>query len=145
MGYDANNQLNSTDCNARVTVTGGSDRVFISGQLNSIISYESTTGGDLSYVVQINRYVGFPNNDPVNPDFLFDFDKTVASKTYSFPGLTGSAALPDVETVFSTVLDTPSPDYYWYILEVEYSTTGDLVITQAENNLRSLSAQVVKQ
>jgi hypothetical protein len=119
--------------------------VFISGQLNSIISYESTTGGDLSYVVQINRYVGFPNNDPVNPDFLFDFDKTVASKTYSFPGLTGSAALPDVETVFSTVLDTPSPDYYWYILEVEYSTTGDLVITQAENNLRSLSAQVVKQ
>lgn len=145
VGYDANNQLNSTDCNARVTISGGTDRVFISGQLCDILTYDAATGGDLTYLVQINRYVGFPNNDPVNPDFLFDFDKTVSSKTYTQTGLTGTGTLSEIQTVFSTVIDQPPPGYFWYILEVEFQTTGDLYITQAEFNLRSLSAQVVKQ
>lgn len=143
--WDANNQLNSTDCNARVTISGGTDRVFISGQLNDTLTYSAATGGDLTYLVQINRYVGFPNNDPVNPDFLFDFDRTVSSKTYIENGLTGTGTLSPIETVFSTVIDEPPPGFFWYILEVDFQTTGDLYITQAEFNLRSLSAQVVKQ
>lgn len=143
--YSPVNQLNSTDCNARVIVTGGTDRVFISGQLCQILSYASTAGGDLDMYVEINRYKGEPNNDPINPDFIFGFDGTVAAKLYSYPGLTGSGTLAEVETVFSTVVDSPAPAYYWYILEVAWYVTGDLVMTEAKTNLRSLSAQVVKQ
>lgn len=135
----------STDCNARVTVSGGTDRVFISGQLCNVISYESSTGGDLTYTVQINRYFGSLNFDPVNPDYIFDFDATISSKVYTQTGITGTGTLPEIETTFSTVIDKPAPGYYWYILEVTFDTTGDLIVNEAEFGLRSLSAQVVKQ
>jgi len=136
----------STDCNARVTVTGATDRVFITGQLDNIISYTSTTGGDLTYRVQLNRYAGLPNNDPVNPDFVFVLTGTIAEKTYTFTGLTVSDTLDLVETTFSTVVDSPPPGYYWYILEVLFDAGGsDIVVDTSEFGLRSLSAQVVKQ
>ena len=135
----------STDCNARVTVSGGTDRVFISAQLSNKISYESTVGGDLTYRVQVNRYLAQPNNNPINPDFIFIFAQTVSEKTYTRTGLSGTGTLPEIETIFSTVIDRPSPAYYWYILEVEYTTTGDLIVDQSEFELRSLSSQVVKQ
>lgn len=143
---------NSTDCNARVTVTGGTDRVFISAQITQTISYEVLSGPvDLSVWVAVRRYRGSPNNDPVNPDFIFDLDNpgsTVARSIYTFPGLTGTGTLPVLESVFSTVVDQPSPGYFWYILEVlfEYPDDGtDIQVTTDEFGLRSLSAQVVKQ
>jgi len=145
VGYDQNDTLCSTDSNARVTVTGATDRVFISAQISNIMTYVSSTGGDLTYYVEVNRYVGFPNNDPVNPDFLFDLDRTVSRKTYTFTGLTGNGTLPEVETVFTTVVDQPPPGFFWYILELYFEPTGDLKVEQAEFNLRSLSAQVVKE
>jgi hypothetical protein len=149
---------NSTDCNARVTVTGGTDRVFISGQLDQAISYNVPAGtGELTVYVRVNRYRGFINSDPVNPDYLFDFDGTIAEKVYVRPGLTGTGTLDSIETVFSTLIDQPSayndnpltpwPAYYWYILEVTYESTGASVVnvTSDEFGLRSLSSQVVKQ
>ena len=139
----ANGVLDSTDCNARVIVNSGTDRVFISAQLVDTISY--TGSGDLTYKVQINRYVGFLNNDPTNADYLFIFDATVAERSYTRSGLSGTGTLAEIETVFSTAIDTPVPGFYWYILEVEFDTTGSLEITQAEFGLRSLSSQVVKQ
>ena len=76
---------NSTDCNARVTVTGGTDRVFISAQLDQQIHYTVPSGTyDLVVSVQVNRYKGFINNDPVNPDYIFDYDETVAKKDYTY-------------------------------------------------------------
>lgn len=137
---------NSTDCNARVTVFGGTDRVFITSQLNNIMSYTCTTTSALSYVVSVNRYVGFPNDDPVNPDFIFDFDETVSQRTYTYTGLTGTGVLANVESIFTTVIDQPTPGYYWYILEVYFGVdSGDLQITQNEFGLRSMSVQVVKE
>lgn len=136
----------STDSNARVTVNGGTDRVFVSALLNATVSYTATTSSDLTYTVAVNRYQGFVNNDPVNPDYIFIFDQTVAEKIYSggaYSGLTGSGTI-DQETVFSTIVDSPTIGYYWYILEIKFETTGDLEITQCETGLRSLSAQVVK-
>jgi len=140
---------NSTDCNARVTVTGATDRVFISAQINQLIDYEVISGpSDFRVWVVINRYKGFNNDDPINSDYLFDRDATVARKIYTYPGLTGTGTLPELETVFTTVLDQPVPGYYWYILEVvyEYPTVGgvEVQVLKAETNLRSLSAQVVK-
>lgn len=148
----------STDCNARVTVTGATDRVFISGQLDQTISYTVPSGtGELTITVAVNRYRGFINNDPVNPDYLFNFDGTVAEKVYVRPGLTGTGTLDIIETVFSTLIDQPSnynddpatpwTAYYWYILEVNMSTTGTdtVYVTSNKFGLRSLSCQVVKQ
>lgn len=141
-----NSPLNSTDANARVTVTGGTDKVFVTGQLDQLVSY-TTTGSDNLYVtVLVNRYYGFLNPDPTNPDYLFEFDATVAQKQYTFNSLTGSGTLPLIETVFATILDTPSPDFYWYILEVLFETdNGLLQVTTDQLQLRDLSAQVVKQ
>jgi hypothetical protein len=147
--------FNSTDCNARVTVTGGTDRVFISAQLDSVLAYTANTfPAVLNYTVAVNRYKGEPNNNPVNPDFIFEFDETVASKSYVRDGLGSSGTLPLTETVFTSVLDRPAPGFYWYILEVKFVFNTHLVDKVAKSNgqvtgdlmsLRSLSAQVVKQ
>ena len=136
----------STDCNARVIVTGATDRVFISGQLEDKITYSSSTGGTIDYRVQINRYIGQLNSDPTNPDYFFLLETPpVAQKTYPTLSVTGSGTLPIIDTIFSTIIDQPVAGYYWYILEIEFIVTGDIIIESAEFGLRSLSAQVVKQ
>lgn len=148
-----NNILDSTDCNARVTVTGTTDKVFISGQLENTFYYTGT--GGFTVTVQLNRYRGFNNTDPVNPDFFFEPDGpnfTVAQKVYSYTATTGST--PTIDTIFSTILDqatdyntdplTPWPAYYWYIMEVMFESET-VQMTSAKFGLRSLSVQVVKQ
>lgn len=140
---------NSTDCNARVIINGVTDRVFITAQLDNLISYTVLgTTGNFSYRVRVNRYKGVVNNDPVNPDFTFDPDTTVAEKTYTYDDLTGTGTLPLVETVFATIIDQPPIGYYWYILEVSFDWDGDFDEIQATESLmqlRCLSAQVVKE
>jgi len=145
--YSVTDTYNSTDANGRVTVTGGSDRVFISGQLDQTVSYSVATGTqDLNVYVAINRYKGFLNEDPTNPDYLFNLDTTVAEKKYSYTGLTGTGTLDLIETVFASLIDQPVPGFYWYILEVYFETNdADMQITTDLFGLRSLSAQVVKQ
>jgi len=141
-GYDI-----STDCNSKVVVTGGTDRVFVAGQLNNTISYTATTLSDLYYTVKISRYRGQPNTNLVNPGFVFLPDETVASIEYEFLALNGTGTLPVVDTVFSTLVDADiAPGYYWYILDVNFfNTTGDLQVTTCELAQRSFTAQVVKQ
>jgi hypothetical protein len=137
----------STDCNARVTVTGGTDRVFVSAQLNNNITVDVVNTATLTYTVAINRYRAFTNNDPINPDYIFDEPVTISQKVYEIPiGTTGTVVLDEIETIFSTVIDQPPPGYYWYIMEIVFQTPDreDLQVLTAETNLRSLSAQVVK-
>jgi hypothetical protein len=140
---------NSTDAECRVTVTGATDRVFISAQLDQLVSYEVLAGSqDLTVYVTINRYVGQLNDDPTNPDFFFQSDSTVVEKVVGvFTGLTGTGTLPLLETVFATLIDQPPPGFYRYFLEVYFETdeSGDIQITQDELGVRSISAQVVKQ
>lgn len=138
----------STDCNSKIVVNGGTDRVFISAQLNNIISYTATTSSDLNYAVAINRYKGFPNNDLTNPGYFFQLDKLVAKKVYSIPSLNGTGTLDEFDTVFSTFPDIDiTPGYYWYIMDVSFQVTngGDLQVTESQLGLRSMSTQVVKQ
>jgi hypothetical protein len=84
IGFDAFGGLAfvSTDCNAKVTVNGGTDRVFISAQLNSLLTYRATESSTLTYTVMINRRVAIPNNDPTNPEFVFAFDSTISTRNY---------------------------------------------------------------
>lgn len=142
----------STDCNAKVTVTGTQDRVILSAQLNNTIYLDPAYfAGSYYYTVELNRYIASPNTDPVNPDFRFELDKTIASKTYldSTP-LVGSTV--EHETLFINIVDEPglgSVDYkggyYWYILEVTYTdNSGGQIVTNSVLGLRSFSAQVLK-
>jgi len=142
----------STDANGKVTITGATDRVFLSAQLNNIISYIDASATNLRYTVQINRLVGFINNDPVNPEYRFIPDGVVAQKVYDFT-LTGSGDIDNNETIFTAIIDNPPIGYYWYILEVQYKNMdwdGTLPlpafqVTQSDFTQRGLSAQVVKE
>lgn len=147
----------STDCSAKVVVNGATDRVFISGQLNNVLSYTATADSEFEYTVMVNRRIAFNNNDPINPDFVFGDVATIAVKNYffkvpagsgTFPTITGEyfTQSPPIETVFSSVLDQPTLGYYWYIIEIEIDVTkGDVVFTQSKLTNRSISVQVVKQ
>jgi hypothetical protein len=138
----------STDCNSKITVTGPTDRVFISAQLNADINYTATTSSDMWYTVVINRYTGFPNNDVNNPGFYFQTPGTrISKKTYKYTGLNGTGTIP-VETVFSNFPDSNiTSGYYWYIMDVSFQVQngGNLQVTDCKFGLRSMSTQVVKQ
>ena len=148
----------STDANAKVTVNSATDRVFISAQLNNTLSYTCTTDSEFIYTVVITRRIAFPNDDPINPDFVFGEAYNAVVKNYSckvaagsgtFPTLDSTAdytVAPPLETIFTAIIDTPGLGYYWYILEIEIDITkGDVVFTQSKLGNRSMSVQVVKQ
>lgn len=131
----------STDCNARVTVTGGQDRVVLAAQLNNQIFTDPAFPGSFYYEVYINRYKAESNNDPTNPDYYFNPDATIAFKSKLLSTLT----LEPQETIFTSIIDTPVPGYYWYILEVVYrDNAGGVIVTNSILTQRSFSAQVVK-
>lgn len=137
----------STDCDIRINVNGSSDKVAVNGQLDQKVEYDVISGpSDFSVYVAIRRYAGTPNNDPVNPEYLFNFESYLTGKRYDYTGLTGTGTL-DISTVFQTVLDQPGIGFYRYILEVlyEYPTGGvEVQVTNVELGLRSITAQTGK-
>ena len=148
INYSSMGSSLSTDCDARTLVQGGQDRVFISGQLDQTLSYTAVGTADITVYVDINRYSAWTNADPINPEFYFNFDKTLAEKVYTVTGLTGSGTMDIIETVISGVIDNPSPGFYRYILEVYFednSSAGNSIeVTQDRLGLRSISVQVIK-
>jgi len=72
-----------TDLQSRLGVTGGTDRVLVSAQLNNTYTYTATADCVLQYTVQINRYRAEQNNDINYNDYLFFFDATIASQEYT--------------------------------------------------------------
>jgi hypothetical protein len=77
-------QLYLTDCQARVGVQGGQDRVVLSGQLNTSIEYTSTQQTGVEYTVSLNRYRAYPNDSTTYNDYLFYYEKTLASHVYNY-------------------------------------------------------------
>ena len=153
VSYSSTNTINnSTDCDVRVTVTGGTDRVFVSAQLDQLISYQVISGDPtLDIYVEITRFKAVINNDPVNPDFIFEDPTTITQKIYNKTGFSGPGTFDLLETVFTSVVDSPPPGYYRYIVEVYFKSSKDInkhpevQITSDLLKLRSISAQVVKQ
>jgi hypothetical protein len=129
VGRNYMNYGNSTDCNARVTVAGPTDQVFVSAQLD--LSYEYECFNNISYdvVVRISRGKGFPDSRPGSTDFLFADFVTISEKTFTKTVTVGSGT-DTLEAIFTTVLDGPNLDfgYYWYILEVTFVITGGIVL-----------------
>lgn len=83
----------STDCNAFATVSGGNEVVSVSGQIDlPSFEYQVFEAGTLNVSAELNRYIAVSNNNPNNPQYFFEFDKTLMSKTlYSetVPGTVG--------------------------------------------------------
>ena len=147
-GLNSMSTIISTDCNAKVTVTGGTDRVLVTAQLNNEIFRAPGSPGSYYYNVYINRYKAIPTNDPTNPDFRFipDGDNyTIAFKQILITS-DGTYGSDQVETIFVSILDAPKPAYYWYIMEVEFvDNAGGQIVTSNILTQRSFTAQVVKQ
>lgn len=147
VGRDYMNYPNSTDCNARVTVAGPTDQVFVSAQLDLSYEYECFNNIDYDVIVRITRGRGFPDSTPGSNDFLFADFTTISEKTFTKSVVVGTGT-QSLEAIFTTVLDGPNLDfgYYWYILEVEFvADITDVTIGRATTGLRSLTAQVIKQ
>jgi hypothetical protein len=144
----APNDWVQTDCNAYATVTGPTDRVFISAQLDQVISYLAAANSDIRITVAINRYKVSNINDQLDPQYRNIFDATIAQRSYIRSVTTGSGTLSNIETTFSTFIDEPNPAYYNYRLEVLFrivNATGSCQITTDKVDVRALSTQVVKQ
>jgi len=117
--YDA-----STDANARVTVSGPGDIVFISSQLALTVGVDCTTASNFDVIVKINRYTGSVDTEsPGAVDYLFNFDGTVSEQITSISTNTTSTIFCG-QNIFTTVLDQPSFGYYWYICDVNFATVG---------------------
>lgn len=151
VGRDYMNYRQDTDCNARVTVAGPTDQVFVSAQLNLNWEYDCTTGNDYEVVVSITRLRGFPDTTPGSNDYLFKDTVLVSERTFN-KTVTAGTGTQDLEAIFTTVLDGPNLDfgYYWYILTVKFvmpQTVApfDITIGKVTTGLRSLTAQVIKQ
>ena len=120
----------STDCNGRVTVYGPTDEVFLSAQLNLNFTYDCTTASEFDIIVKIDRYAGFPTETPGDNDYLFDLDTNgnpIVSEQVTHYSASTSGVSGNTEYIFTTVLDQPSFGYYWYILDIVFSTKNPLL------------------
>jgi hypothetical protein len=138
----------STDANARVTVTGPTELVFISSQLTLNFDVAVTSATSMTALVQINRYVGSIDTAGQGAvDYLFNLDETVSEQSKTFALTTGTTSVDAGQFIFTTVLDQPSFGYYWYICEVTLTSdnTSYANATDVTVGLRSLTAQVIKQ
>jgi len=137
-----------TDCNANASVTGATDRVFISAQLDQRVGYETTATSNLRITVAINRYRVINIGDPTNPELRNVFEAIIAQRSSLQSGLSGTGELPTYDTVFNTFIDEPGPGYYQYRLEVLYrvvNPAGAMQVTYTKVDVRTLSTQVVKE
>ena len=125
IGRDRMNRPLDTDCNARVSVAGPTDQVFVSAQLDLNWEYTCTMADDYDVVVAIYRSQGFPTASTTNTDYLFSNSVLVSEKTFA-RSVTAGTGTQSLEAVFSTVLDGPGLPFglYWYILSVEFQVPG---------------------
>lgn len=152
--------LISTDCNAKATVTSETDRVFVSAQLNFVPIYWVNSAYEFDPITQfaiyiaINRYRGVPAYDANNPDYRFIFEETIAEDIiYTDAQSPGYQEPNPFKEVFTSIIDSPGPGYYWYILEMSFVDFSDpdtyplgrVQVLACTLGLRSLAAQVVKQ
>lgn len=131
------NLMRNTDCGAGVSVTGPSDRVFISSQLT--LNYEWFATDPLSewdIVVRIDRSVARPTNIEIagsttqqgdSARFIYQFQETVFEKIYHTSVADqggGTSGTDTLETIFTTVIDTElAAGFYAYDLKIGFFTT----------------------
>jgi len=148
--FAGSTNYNSTDARGFVTVNGAQDRVFISAQMNTTLSYVATAVSDFEYTVLVNRYKGdLPTAGAYSDTIVYNFDTTIAQKVVNYLGVgIGTGTYPVEEAIFTTVIDQPVSGNYLYRIDLLFKVTntgGALQVTRCDLGLRSMSAQVVKQ
>jgi hypothetical protein len=130
------NQIRSTDCGAVATITGPSDRVFISSQLTLYYEWLATDPlSEWDIVVRIDRYVARPTNVQIagqtaaagdEVKFVYDFQETIFEKIYHESVTSrggGTSGTDTLDTIFTTVIDAELPaGYYGYNLNIGFIT-----------------------
>jgi len=152
--YVSNNDIVvSTDANARVTVTGPTEQVFITSQLTLNFDTLVTSATSITVLCQISRYAAeIDTSQQGAVDYIFnpspDFDNYIVSQQSKTFAVTTSTTNVDAgEFIFTTVLDQPNFGYYWYINEVTITSSNEdyAKVKNVTAGLRSLTAQVIKQ
>jgi hypothetical protein len=154
-----------TDCQAIVTVTGPTDRVFISSEANTVFGWYDNFGysGTLNITInsRVNRYKAisttllpnqsFPvNGNRVRDGFIWQFDKTIIDVPSYIPYTmsTGPKSFDMGTNIFNNIIDSPGIGYYWYVLEFyfvnPYGATDAYPLYMLTKNFRSFTAQVIK-
>jgi hypothetical protein len=127
IGRDYLNVNNETDCNARVTVSGATQQVFVTAQINLAWTYTCAVASTYNVSVRIFRLEGFESDTPGSQEYIFS-NETLVSKKDNYFAVTPGSGTQTLETIFSTVLDGPNLPfkYYWYILQVYFEVEGPL-------------------
>ena len=112
-----------TDCMVNVGVSGGTDRVLLSGQVNIDFDYTALSDSGLQYTVAINRYRAYPNTTNTVADYLYFGQETVASHTYNISAPTSTAGLQTV-TASGTKIVYTAPASGSLVYPVDYIATG---------------------
>jgi hypothetical protein len=142
-----------TDCQAIVSVTGPTDRVFLSNQLSLAISTFDSAPATTLYV-RINRfkslgkttlpagllYATYNNYDQLSyQGYIWGLDEIVIELQYDLTDPTF-----DGNIVLSNVINNPGIGYYWYTVNVDFGTSEEVAAVMPYG-LRSFTAQVIKQ
>jgi hypothetical protein len=154
-----------TDCSAVVTVTGPTDRVFLSNQTTMILGYWQlgSTAGDVQPTVTlaIRRYravqASAQSSDFNTEDtryyqgFEWQLDGTPLSVPRYIAQQVAGGFYEEVlgTNTFINVIDSPGIGHYWYIFEIKVEWPGFTSTDFAPNylvtqDLRSFTAQVIK-
>lgn len=127
---DFSNTPLTGDNNAKVTIFGPTDKAFISCQ--NVFSFDysvvGNAGASMQVVSSVERWIGTPTNASVNPgaeEYVFNFDQTISQETFEFDNITANGT-GNVNSVFTTVIDTPSFGYYWYFNNIYFYNIGGL-------------------
>lgn len=155
-----------TDCSSIVTVTGPTDRVFISSQATTEFGWYDNFGysGALNITInsRVNRYQAVakttlpdgafqPNGLRVYSGYLWQFDDSLIDVPSFIPytGTIGPYTHDMGTNIFNNIIDSPGIGYYWYVLEFyfdnPYSATDAYPLYMLTKNFRSFTAQVIKQ
>ena len=147
-GVPATNQLQRTYFIPNATTTAGTGsgvNLNITVAANATVGYTTANtiieiaGSDGGQQYSVGDTILIDGADLGGITGTNDLALTVAS-VQSFYTTTNQ------ETIFGTVIDSPVPGYYWYILELKwFSADDDVEVLSADLGFRNLTTQVVKQ
>jgi hypothetical protein len=112
------------------------------------LEYHVIDDGNLIISVQLNRYKAYSNNNPNNPQYYYNFDATIAFQDVIDTPTTAPddiVVLDCPNAVFTTLIDKPDPGLYWYIVELDIRTQGEVQVDYINMARRSITAQVIKE
>jgi hypothetical protein len=160
-------QLFPTGNQAVVTVTGPTDRVFVSSQASAVSVYTYTKFDAIaSYTpkikLQINRYKAIATTtlpDNINfqyyQGYVWQFDKTIVDlrKIISWDAIGSEVKVNSYgDIIYNNVIDSPGIGLYLYAFQIGQDAerdaspdTGAILIVGAKTTgVRSFTAQVIK-